>query len=301
MCQERGSIYANCVSCDQYQKHVFAYRSFPRGVFVPREKCPQNRIYFVLEGEVWVNSDEHPDTILRAGQFIFQPVGSRIEYRVHTPTESILYSFDRIQNVCEERVKSGLGCLEGAFPAPKVMTACSALRTFLDSMKMYLADDLLCAGFLQAKRPELFYLLNCYYPIRELTEFYSSIYSYTKSFRYFVLNNYHKVRDVEEFAELGGYTVPTFRRIFKETFDEPVYQWMLKHRCQDIRNDLITSDMSISQISTKYGFESLANFRIFVKLILVNLPEDSGLNRKQKEKSHETKNNYFPDPSSLRF
>ena len=33
-------------------------------------------------------------------------------------------------------------------------------------MKLYLNDDLRCSGLMQAKRSEMVYLLNCYYPIK---------------------------------------------------------------------------------------------------------------------------------------
>jgi len=222
-------------------------------------------MYFILKGEVWVNSDEHPDTILREGDFILQPVGSNIEFRVHTPLESVLYLFDRLQNVCDTRFQSGLSYVEGKAPSSSVMNACTPLRAFLESMKMFLIDDMLCSGFMQSKQTELFYLLNCYYTLKELSGFYSPIYSHSRSFRYFVMNNYHRAKDVESFAQLGGFTVPTFRRIFKETFDEPAYQWMLKQKRQDIYNDIISTRMTITEISIKYGFESLANFSHFCR------------------------------------
>lgn len=38
-------------------------------------------------------------------------------------------------------------------------------------MKLYLNDDLRCSGLMQAKRSEMVYLLNCYYPIKELAAF----------------------------------------------------------------------------------------------------------------------------------
>ena len=85
-------------------------------------------------------------------------------------------------------------------------------------MKLYLNDDLRCSGLMQAKRSEMVYLLNCYYPIKELAAFYAPIYRYSHSFQYFVMQNYQKAKDVETFAQLGGYSVPTFRRIFKDTF-----------------------------------------------------------------------------------
>ena len=139
------------------------------------------------------------------------------------------------------------------------------IQLFIEGMKLYLNDDLRCSGLMQAKRSEMVYLLNCYYPIKELAAFYAPIYRYSHSFQYFVMQNYQKAKDVETFAQLGGYSVPTFRRIFKDTFGEPAYQWMLKRKCQDIHNDLIMTELSISEICYKYGFESLSNFSHFCR------------------------------------
>ncbi|MDH6303496.1 AraC-like DNA-binding protein [Parabacteroides sp. PF5-5] len=265
MFEERCNKYTDCASCGQFRKGIFKFRSFPRGIFLPKERCSQNIMYFILKGEVWVNSNEHPDTILREGQFILQPVGSSVEFRIHTPVESVLYLFDRLQNVCDSRFQAGLSFVEGVTPASSVMKTCAFLRHYLEGMKLLLNDDLLCAGLIQAKQTELFYLLNSYYTIKDLSAFYSPIYSHGRSFHYFVMNNYQQAKDVEAFAQLGGYTVPTFRRLFKETFDEPVYQWMLKQKKLDIFNDITTTDMSITDISTKHGFESLANFSHFCR------------------------------------
>lgn len=90
-------------------------------------------------------------------------------------------------------------------------------------------------------------------------------YRYSQTFRYFVMQNYLKAKDVESFAQLGGYSTITFRRLFKDTFGEPAYQWMTKKKCLDIQNDLITTNASISEICYKYGFESLSNFSHFCR------------------------------------
>ncbi|MDR1918642.1 MAG: helix-turn-helix transcriptional regulator [Tannerellaceae bacterium] len=261
---EHCNKYTDCSSCEHFRKDVFKYRSYPRGIFIPKERCSRNTIYFLLKGEIWVNSNEHPDAIVREGNFFLQPLGSTVEFRIHTPTEAIVYLFDRLPNVCDPRFHSSLNYTEPATPAP-VMRVCEPLRFFMEGMKMALNDDMLCAGYVQAKQSELFYLLNCYYPLKELSIFYAPIHSHNRSFRYFVMNNHHRVKDVEAFARLGDYSVPTFRRLFKDTFDEPVYQWMLKQKCQSIFNDITTTDMSITEISNKYGFESLANFSHFCR------------------------------------
>lgn len=265
MIDQRCNKYTDCASCEFFQKHTFKYRSYPKGMILPKERCSQNTVYFLLKGTVKVNSEEHPDTVFHEGQFILQSIGSRVEFRILEACECIFYLFDRPQNICNERFKKGYTLAETEHLEPIVLNICAPLQLFLEGIKMYLNDDMECSGLMQAKRTEMVYLLNCYYPIKDLAAFYSPIYRYSKSFQYFVMQNYQKAKDVESFAQLGGYSVPTFRRVFKETFGEPAYQWMLKKKCQDIQTDLITTKMSISEICYKYGFESLSNFSHFCR------------------------------------
>lgn len=261
----RHNKFTDCSSCSEYRKHIFKYRSFPKGIKIPQERCLQNTLYFLLKGSVLINSEEHPNTVFKDGQFILQPIGSKVEFSILEPTECILYFFERPSNVCNDRYNKGATIAESSHLDTIIMDMCPPMRYFIEGVRMYLNDNLLCTGFLHAKRTELAYLLNCYYTLNDLSAFYSPIYRYSKSFRYFIMQNYMKVKDVEAFAQLGGYSTPTFRRMFKETFGEPAYQWMLKKKCEDIQTDLTSTDLSISEISYKYGFESLSNFSHFCR------------------------------------
>lgn len=40
--------YTDCSSCSHYQKQIFKYRSFPKGMMIPKERCSQNTIYFLI-------------------------------------------------------------------------------------------------------------------------------------------------------------------------------------------------------------------------------------------------------------
>lgn len=279
----RYTKFTDSASCAEYRKQIFKYRSYPKGIILPQERCMQNTLYFLLKGSVLVNSEEHPNTIFSEGQFILQPIGSKVEFKVLEACECILYLFERPINVCSERFNKGASIAETARTESVVLDMCPPLRFFVEGMRMYLNDELLCAGFLQAKRTELVYLLNCYYTLKDLAAFYSPIYRYSKSFRYFVMQNYMKAKDVEAFAQMGGYSTPTFRRLFKETFGEPAYQWMLKKKREDIQNDLTTTEMSISEISYKYGFESLSNFSHFCRTNFGQSPRAIRTQRGEKQ------------------
>jgi AraC-like DNA-binding protein len=209
-----------------------------------------------------MNSNAYPDTIIREGAFVLQPAGSTADFRVHTPIEVIVYFFDHLPTVCSPRFPQESDGREAITSAP-VMQTCDAVHFFLKGVKMSLNDGLLCSEYMQSKQTELFYLLNHYYKPEELDDFYAPIYNLHQSFRYFVMNNYHRIKDVEAFARLGEYSVSSFRRLFKETFNEPAYQWILKQKSRDIYNDITTTNMSITEISNKYGFETLSNFSHF--------------------------------------
>ena len=279
----RYTKFTDCASCAEYRKQIFKYRSYPKGIILPQERCMQNTLYFLLKGSVLVNSEEHPNTIFSEGQFILQPIGSKVEFKVLEACECILYLFERPINVCSDRFNKGASIAETARTESVVLDMCPPLRFFVEGMRMYLNDELLCAGFLQSKRTELVYLLNCYYTLKDLAAFYPPIYRYSKSFRYFVMQNYMKAKDVEAFAQMGGYSTPTFRRLFKETFGEPAYQWMLKKKREDIQNDLTTTEMSISEISYKYGFESLSNFSHFCRTNFGQSPRAIRTQRGEKQ------------------
>lgn len=156
----RYSKFTDCGSCAEYRRNIFKYRSYPKGLIIPRERCLQNTLYFLLKGSVQVNSDEHPNTIFSAGQFILQPIGSKVEFKILETAECILYLFERPINICNERFNKGASIAETSRIEPIVMNMCPPLQYFVEGVRMYLNDDLLCAGFLNAKRTELVYLLN---------------------------------------------------------------------------------------------------------------------------------------------
>ena len=63
------------------------------------------------------------------------------------------------------------------------------------------------------------------------------------------MQNYDKVKNVEEFAHLGGYTTTTFRRLFKNMYGVPVYEWILDKKREGILNDLQYTKQRISVIA----------------------------------------------------
>ena len=147
-----------------------------------------------------------------------------------------------------------------------------------------------CGKYLDIKRQELVYILTCYYPLRQISTFFYPISTYTESFHYFIMQNYDKVKNVEEFAHLGGYTTTTFRRLFKKIcIMFRLYEWILDKKREGILNDLQFTKQRISVISSRYGFDSLSHFAHFCKDSFGDTPRSLAKTCCQRRENHHYK------------
>lgn len=241
------------------------YHHYSKGQHFSAEKFTQNCMLFMLQGELLVNSEEYPGTTLQSRQIILQAIGSKVELLALTEVEYIVYWFTELPVLCEERYKEILERSQTPLTYTP-LTAIAALQNQLDFLVAYLKDQpYACGRYLEIKCKELVYILTCYYPLPQISSFFYPISTYTESFQYFVMQNYDKVKNVEEFAHLGGYTTTTFRRLFKNMYGVPVYEWILDKKREGILNDLQYTKQRISVISSRYGFDSLSHFAHFCK------------------------------------
>lgn len=240
---------------------------------------------FLLEGEALVNSQEYAGTVLHAGEFILQAIGSKYEILALTDVECVCYRFNQPELFCEERYKY---IMKSVTP-PLIFTPLkitNELNFFLSASKAYLVEEKICRELLSLKRKELAFILGQYYSDYDLSMLVHSLSRYTSSFEYFVLQNHMKVKTVEELAQLGGYTTTTFRRIFNSVFHKPVYEWMMEKRRESIAYELRYTDATISEICYKYGFESLPHFSNYCKKYFGSSPR--GLRSVQSVATEET-------------
>lgn len=254
----------NCLGCPKAVENDIGHAFYPRGFHRPAQKCESNFVLFLLKGELMVNSKEYAGTVMKANEFILQPIGSKVELLAMTEVECVYVNFGKPELFCADHYNH----IMDDVPPPLIYTPLKIvpeLRYFLEGARSYLGEKKICRDLLSLKRKEFGFILTYYYSDFELAKLVHPLAEYTSSFQYFVLRNHSKVKTVEEFAHLGGYSVTTFRRIFSSVFHEPVYEWMVNRRKEAIIYDLRYTDASISEICYKHSFESLPHFSNFCK------------------------------------
>ena len=254
-------------------KNSIHYTHNKKGFHLPPHKCETNILFFLLKGQILINSEEYAGTIINPGEFVLQAIAYKSgntghdrlgRYSVHIRSTPKSFCYDRYTYILKN------------VPPPLISEPLKIkpeIKLFLEGVTSYLNIDKICKELLEFKRKELYYLLAHYYTDYELSPIVHSLSKYTNSFEYFILKHHKQIKSVEDFAQLGGYSVTTFRRIFKAIFNEPAYEWMMKQRKESILYQLRYTEASISEICFEHGFESLSHFSNFCKKFFGDSPQ----------------------------
>ena len=114
--------HTDCSGCPKAMESTLIHRNLLRGQHIPKDKCTQNCMLFMIEGELLINSDEHPGTTLHEKQFILQAIGSKYEILALTDVSYILFWFNELPLLCENRYREIIDQAEGPLTyTPMVM------------------------------------------------------------------------------------------------------------------------------------------------------------------------------------
>ena len=256
----------DCSLCTQSDHGVrIELHHYPQRTHFPAEKQSSNLILFIMQGNMLINSLEHPGTILQPEQAVLQAIGSKVELLAITDVDCIEFRFNDIPTFCRNNFHEIVDISINPITYTPLPFN-KKLKHVLNDLKSYLSEPLSpCRVYLEMKGQELIYVLTNYYPQHIISTFFFPISIYTESFQYFVQQNYAKVRTTEEFAHMGGYKTTTFRRLFRNLYGMPVYVWILNKRRESILHDLLQTDDSIGTISQRYGFDKLSHFSHFCR------------------------------------
>lgn len=228
---------------------------------------------FVLDGEISVIGQVKEKENVGKGEMVllssftkFHSVcGEAADLMVFTSDHPKEYSAALLDKLKE-------GCEKTTYRLNKLPIR-NSLDIFLRLLVGYLKIGMVCEYLYEEKQEELFILMSHYYTISELKTFlYPYVMQKDMDFKKIVLLNSVKARSVQELVEMCGYTMGGFKKIFKEMFDEPIYQWMLQQKADKLRHKLVEDDINLKSLIDEFGFSSPAHFTKFCKKWLEKTP-----------------------------
>ena len=144
----------------------------------------------------------------------------------------------------------------------------------MDTVTTYISDRTDDSDLWKLKHKELIWVFTRYYTAEELQVFFHPMTDEQVPFRSLVLTHYRKAEFTDRLAELCGYGLHNFRRLFKKEFGMSPYKWLMMKRAENINYKLSQTYIPFSDIIDEFNFSSAAHFSNFCKRFLGDTPSN---------------------------
>lgn len=223
-------------------------------------------IFFIISGTGILNTHIVQDFILEERTAILLPIGCN--YTLHT-TENlkvIIYKIDNNIRLCDsytfENILEATNEHDDSFKSLEIN---DKLWAFSANLMSYIDDGLCCDHFLRMKITEMLYIFRAYYPEKVISRFFNPLITKDTKFSNFIYDNWNKVKNLDELADMYNLSLSGFTKKFKKVFGIAPYKWIMNKKGEMIYNDLCSSDKSIKQLSIDYNFCSVQHFCDYCK------------------------------------
>lgn len=254
----------------------FDVKNHLAGEIVRNDDTNTNYLIFCRTGHARISSTLFHDEILCAGEVMFVPRGSECSGVALSDVTLLVHKFNN--TVCQNEkcilaylyshrhLRSKIYCSK--------LTVPKSLQILISGIVSYLTDETHDNDLWKLKHKELIWVFTRYYETEELQSFFHPMTDEQVPFRNLVMTHYRRANNTEELAELCGYGVHTFRRIFKNEFGVPVHQWLIKKRAENVNFRLSQIYIPFSDIIDEFNFSSPQELNRFCKANIGDTPSN---------------------------
>jgi AraC-like DNA-binding protein len=225
-----------------------------------------HHLVFILEGDTTANCNEFKDQLVRPKEFVFLPKLSNSYLVTRSACKIVVFSFTNLKSTNEKQAFQSYWRL---FPNVSYsfdpLPFRSPLIDFFDLVLLYLEKNINCTYLHELKHQELFLILHFQYPKEDLARFFYPIIGKSFDFRTLVMDNYLKIRHIDELARMSGMGRTNFDNKFKDEFGSSPHQWILKQKAKLIKQSLMEPDTTFSDVMRKFNLNSATHFTRFCK------------------------------------
>jgi len=119
---------------------------------------------------------------------------------------------------------------------------------------------------IELKFKELFYNIVANPKNNLLSSFFSSVNNQEKTdLNYLMMKNFHSDLTLEEYANLSGRSLSSFKRDFKQHFNETPRKWINSRRLEYAKTLLENSNLNVSEVCYESGFKNTSHFNTAFK------------------------------------
>lgn len=253
----------------------FAFTDLEKGESFFIDHNNINYILYCERGNVKITSTLFHEEIIFEGELVFIPRLSNTKGIALEQTHLIIHQFDHTTCHPEQCILNFLFTHKRRI-LTEVQYHCRlssnrGIQTFMESISNYINDNTDDVFLWNLKHKELIRMLSRYYPPKVLQSFFYPMTDEDVPFKSLVLSHYMRAKTAKNLAELCGYGIETFRRLFNKEFQMPVYKWLQMKRAEQVHFKLSIPNLSLKEIADEIGM-SPQQFNRFCKENLGDTP-----------------------------
>ena len=275
------------LSCRNFMTTIeagFKLIEFTEGTEFGEDNTNKNYLLFFLKGDFTMNYNQFQNKSFQEGDMILIPRSSSFKGIAQGGATLLSMFFDALENSCDKLELQLLSdvCkkIEYNFEPIKIHYP---LTPFLEVLTYCISNGMNCSHLHKLMHREFLFLLRGFYEKEEIATLFYPIIGKRVEFKDFVMNNYTKVNNIEQFISLSNLGRSCFFARFTEVFGMTAKQWMLKQRNQLILKKLTEPGICIKDVIDELGFESQGYFGRYCK-------QHFGCTPKQLIKRHQANN-----------
>lgn len=235
--------------------------------FVWERTVDHDKVIFIIKGGILLTYLDFEERKVGPGEMFILPKNA--VYKIHTATDVRMIVFfislgthisDLFPLLPAEYIDNVRNCVFYPLPIEKT------LEDFLNTTITCIEGGVEVVNYYEFKFRELLVLMRRFYTPEELAMLFCPVLKSDSGFIDFVLENYGKVKTVNELAEMSHYSLSAFNKHFREAFGQPPYAWMKHQKAMKLFNRIKNSDDTMQQISDDFGFSSLSQMTNFCKV-----------------------------------
>lgn len=258
----------------------FRFSYYEKGAERTSYGLEQHVLLFCQSGHIRITSNLFKEEFLCAGEILFVPRGSDYHGVALSDAVLLVHYFSNVVCHVENCLLSFLYSHTPVEHQPgkayfySKLTACGQLAHIMDGVGGYIRDKKHEPALWGLKHKELIWLFTKYYTPEELRLFFHPMTDEEVPFKSLVLAHYRKAEYTDVLAEMCGYPLHTFRRIFKKEFGMSAHKWLTMKRAEHIRHRLSLPYIPLADIIEEFHFSSPQQFNRFCKDNLGDTPTE---------------------------
>lgn len=275
-----NKIFTESICKENPQGCSFQIIRYSKGTQRSSVDLEQHVLLFCQSGHISIKSNFFENEFLCAGEILFIPRGSDYHGVALSDATVLIHYFNNGVWHIENCILSFLYTHKHINPQARKnyyfskLTACGTLAHLMDGVNGYIEDSTHEPALWSLKHKELMWLFTKYYNADELRLFFHPMTDEQVPFKSLVLAHYRKAEFTDTLAEMCGYGLHTFRRIFKKEFGISPYKWLMIKRAEHIRYKLSLTYIPFCDIIDEFHSSSSAHFSSFCKQFLGDAPSN---------------------------